>query len=180
MLDGPQKLLEIHSFTLLLALTAIVPKNPRKFTSFTTLNNAANTKASSPPATASGSLQASMPEAFSPPKQSQTPKYFELNNENTDKQQFPPTTTIGVFESFNTKQPKKTASKGAPGFWCCGSQQWHCLTSWGLTLLWTYCMPLRVAHLIIDTSGITVICHLLVLAITWRSFRADTGKERLA
>jgi hypothetical protein len=77
------------------------------------LNNAANTKASSPPATASGSLQASMPEASSPPKQSQTPKYFELNNENTDKKQFPPTTTIGVFESFNTKQPKKKKKKNS-------------------------------------------------------------------
>jgi hypothetical protein len=53
-----ENLLEIQSFTLLLALTAVVSKNPRKFT---TLNNAANTKASSPPATASGSLQASMP-----------------------------------------------------------------------------------------------------------------------
>jgi hypothetical protein len=65
------------------------------------------------------------------------------------------------------------------GFWCCGSQQWHCLTSWGLTLLWTSCMPLRVAHLIIDTSGITVLCHLLVLAITWRSFWAACETDKM-
>jgi hypothetical protein len=71
--------------------------------------NAANKKASSPPATASGSLQASMPEASSPPKQSQTPKYFELNNENTDKknsslqQQRYESSKVSILSSQNKK-----------------------------------------------------------------------------